>query len=226
MVADANVNISFLDVACLLRITPDTTLEKFGSLINASVFDAANLAGTLKQKGLVDFSSGFPGPTAMQLTDSAKALINELDAKAGEPLDSLDEEILFQLSGGKRIPSELQTALNIVPRDLAFRLYKLYKQNLLNYELKNGNVELLLTEQGFLRAKEKAKAQQTAQQAQPQAQAQAEGGLGQEVQNEIEIQQALGMKKSNSKKGIIGLVILIIILIIVLLAVLAAKHII
>ncbi len=222
----ADTNISFLDVACLLRISPDTTLEKFGSLINASVFDAANIAGTLKQKGLVDFSSGFPGPTSMQLTDAAKALISELDAKSGEPLDSLDEEILTQLSGGKRIPSELQASLNIISRDLAFRLYKLYKQNFVNYELKNGNVELLLTEQGFLKAKANANMGQQAKQEQAQqGETAGQSITGNEVQNEIEIQQSLGVRKS-SKKGVLGLVILIIVLLALLIAIMTEKHVI
>ena len=53
----------------------------------------------------------------------------------------------------RRVPIELQNTLNIRPKDLALRLYKLSKQNFINYELRNGNVELMLTEQGFLKAK-------------------------------------------------------------------------
>ena len=73
----------------------------------------------------------------------------DAEAKSAAPIDSLDEEILRQMSGGKRFPVELQNGLNIRPMDLAFRLYKLFKQNFLSYELKNGNVEIMLTEQGF-----------------------------------------------------------------------------
>ena len=40
-------NINFLDLACLLKIEKDTTLERFGSVINASIFDAANITGSL-----------------------------------------------------------------------------------------------------------------------------------------------------------------------------------
>ena len=29
--------INFVDLACLMKITPDTTLEKLGSTINASI---------------------------------------------------------------------------------------------------------------------------------------------------------------------------------------------
>ncbi len=145
-------NINFVDLACILKITPGTLLEKFGGLINSSFFDAVNLAGTLKQKGLIDFSSNYPGPNEIVLTDAAKVLINEANSKAGEPFDQLDQSILNQLSGGKRVPVELGSALNLHDRDLALRLYKLYKQGYILYELKNGGVELTLTENGFLKA--------------------------------------------------------------------------
>ena len=145
--------ITFIDLACLLRITPDTTLEKFGSAINASIYDASNLAGTLKQKSLIDFSSYYPGPNTIVITDAGKALMAEADAKAIEPFDNLDQEILFQISGGKRIPIELQNTLNIRSKDLALRLYKLYKQGALTYELKSGGAALMLTEGGYLKAK-------------------------------------------------------------------------
>ncbi len=145
--------INFLDLAVLLKITPNTPLEKLGGLINASIFDASNLAGGLKQKGLVEFTAYYPGPNSMTVTDAGKALIAEADARSMEPTDPLDDSILVQISGGKRIPLELQNTLNIRSRDLALRLYKENKQGLLTYELKNGMVELMLTESGFLHAK-------------------------------------------------------------------------
>jgi hypothetical protein len=146
-------NINFLDLACLMKIAPETTLEKFGSLINASVFDAANETGSLKQKGLIDFTAFYPGPNSIIVTDVGKKLKEEAETKSSEGVDSLDEEILKQMSAGKRFPAELASTTNVRSRDLAFRLYKLFKQNLLSFELKNGNVELMLTEQGFLKAK-------------------------------------------------------------------------
>jgi len=229
-------DITFLDVACLLKITPETTLEKLGGVLNSSIFDAANIAGTLKQKGLIEFSAAFPGPTGLEITDAGKALINELNAKITEPTDALDEEILRQLSGGKRLPLELQNTLSLAPKDLAFRLYKLSKQNLIVYEVKNGGVELMLTEQGFLKTK-------TAQ-AQPQAQAQqAQTTPGQTTQPieqagiaaEVSAQQAQpqsaateqtvqGPKPSAGKK-IVGITLLVIAIIIII-AVLFMKHII
>lgn len=146
-------NINFMDLACVLRITSETTLEKFGSVINSSVFDAANISGTLKQKGLVDFTAYYPGPNSIILTEAGKNLKVEADAKSTAPLDNLDKEILTQLSGGKRAPIELQNTLNIRAKDLALRIYKLYKQNFVSYELGSGNATLMLTEQGFLQAK-------------------------------------------------------------------------
>ena len=165
--------ITFMDVASLLKITPNTPLEKLGSTLNASIFDASNVAGTLKQKGLIEFTANYPGPNSITITETGNNLIKEADAKATMPMDSLDESILAQLSGGKRLPVELQNTLNIRPRDLAMRLYKLDKQGLMIYELKNGGVELLLTEQGFLMAKggqiQRPATPQPTQQAMPQA---------------------------------------------------------
>ncbi|VVB76996.1 Uncharacterised protein [uncultured archaeon] len=138
-----------------MKITPETTLERFGSTINASIYDAAQISGTLKQKGLIDFTAYYPGPNSMTITDLGKSLKAEAETRSSETLDNLDEEILTQLSGGKRMPLELQSTLNIRPKDLALRIYKLDKQSFLSYELKNGNVELMLTEQGFLKTRSK-----------------------------------------------------------------------
>jgi DNA-binding MarR family transcriptional regulator len=145
--------VTFMDLATLSRITPETTLEKLGSAINASIYDASNIAGSLKQKGLIDFSAYYPGPTTVTITDSGKALLAEAQAKATEPFDNLDSEILMQLSGGKRIPIDLQNSLNLRPRDLALRLSKLSKQGFLSYNLKSGGADISLTEAGFLKAK-------------------------------------------------------------------------
>jgi hypothetical protein len=154
--------VTFLEVASLLKITQNMVLERFGSAINASIFDASNLAGTLKQHGLIDFTAYFPGPNEMIVTEAGKALLAEAEAKAAEPFDKLDEAILAQLSGGKRIPVELQNTLNVRPKDLALRLYKLSKQGFIIYELKSGGVDLLLTESGFLKTSQSGAVQSTA----------------------------------------------------------------
>ncbi len=178
--------ITFMDIASLLNITADTTLEKLGRTLNTSIFDISNIAGTLKQKGLIEFTSFYPGPTSITVTDSGKALIAEADARSAEPLDLLDESILAQLAGGKRIPIELQNTLSVRPRDLALRLYKLSKQGFIIYDVKNAGVELLLTEKGFLKAKTgqalqapQASQQEAAQAEKPEAQAAAKSAVQQ-----------------------------------------------
>ena len=173
--------ITFLDLACLLKIQQDTTLERFGSTINASVFDAANITGSLKQKGLIDFTAYYPGPNSIVLTDAGKKLQEESEAKSSATSDDLDDEILRQLSGGKRHPLELQNTLNIRPKDLALRIYKLFKQNLLGYELRNGTVELMLTEQGFLKAKTQTAVQPQAAGTEPVMQSPAPGTVEQQA---------------------------------------------
>jgi CTP-dependent riboflavin kinase len=145
--------ITFMDLAALTKITTNTQLEKLGSALNSSIFDASNIAGSLKQKGLIEFTAYYPGPNTITVTDSGKSLISEADAKSSEAFDDLDEGILKQLSGGKRIPAELQNTLNLRPKDLAMRLYKLTKQGYIVYELKNGGAEIMLTEKGFLSSK-------------------------------------------------------------------------
>ncbi len=146
-------DITFMDLASLLKITTNTPMEKLGTALNATIFDASNIAGTLKQKGLIDFTANYPGPNFITITDTGKALIAEAESKSSSPLDALDHSLLAQMSGGKRLLIDLQNSLGIRAKDLAFRLYKLYRQNFIIYELRNGSIELLLTEQGFLQAK-------------------------------------------------------------------------
>ena len=144
---------TFMDLVSLLQITPNTPLEKLGSALNSSIFDASNIAGTLKQKGLIEFTAYYPGPNTITITPAGTGLISEANLKSAEPLDHLDTTILQQLSGGKRSPLDLQNTLNLRPKDLALRLYKLYKQGFAIYELKSGTVAIMLTEKGFLNAK-------------------------------------------------------------------------
>jgi hypothetical protein len=219
-------SINFLDLACLLKIEKDTTLERFGSTINASVFDAANITGSLKQKGLIDFTAYYPGPNSIVVTDAGKQLNVDAEAKAAESLDALDEEILKHMSGGKRFPTELQSTLNVRSKDLAFRLYKLYKQGFLSYELKNGNVELTLTEQGFLKTRpvqvvqppKPQQAQQPQQAALPQAnvaapqEARAEVQQNSDTQETAQSAQTIKLHGRPHRKLLIGVAVVIAIL--------------
>lgn len=162
-------NITFIDLIALTRITPDATVERFGGMINSSFFDASNILGTLKQKGLVDFVTQFPSQSSLSVTETGKQLIADVQQKASTPFDTLDMAILVQLANGKRALPDLTGGVNVTSKDLAVHLYKLSVQQFISYELRNGNMSLTMTEKGFLRVKEgMPKPEQT----QPQAQAQ------------------------------------------------------
>ena len=207
-------SINFMDLACVLRITSETTLEKFGSVINSSVFDAANISGTLKQKGLVDFTAYYPGPNSIVLTEAGKNLKTEADAKSTAPLDDLDKEVLTQLSGGKRAPLDLQNTLNIRPKDLALRIYKLFKQNFVSYELGSGNATLMLTEQGFLQAKSlqtHAQVQTPGQMMPVQQQGKAMGqGSAQTPEQKMAAAQDMKPKKKFPMKYVLAVIVILI----------------
>ncbi|MGC8586366.1 MAG: hypothetical protein ACP5K5_02365 [Candidatus Micrarchaeia archaeon] len=172
-------DLNFIDLIALSRIKPETVVEKFGGLINSSFFDASNILGSLNQKGLITFTSTFPEQGAITITDLGKQTLQECAEKAKSDLDMLDFTILTQLSGGKRGLVDLAGAVNVRQRDLAMRLYKLAEQQYISYDLRNGNVDISLTEKGFLQVKSGMPKPQQAQaqaQAQPQAQAQAQAG--------------------------------------------------
>ncbi|MEM3791203.1 MAG: hypothetical protein QXL16_00535 [Candidatus Micrarchaeaceae archaeon] len=145
---------NFMDLVVIRQITPGMQAENLSRIINASIFDAYNLSGSLKQKGLIDFEWNAPGQSVIKVTESGKALIDEAEKKADAPLDALDDEILFQLSGGRRNPNELGESINLSQRDLAIRLFKLGKQGFLIFDIKNGKISLMLTEKGFMKVVE------------------------------------------------------------------------
>ena len=145
--------VNFVDLVALSRITPDTYAEKFGGMINSSFFDASNILATLRQKGLVDFTTSFPGQSAVTVTDLGKKVLSDAIAGAAGEFGHLDFTILVQLSNGKRSIQDLSGAINIRPTDLAMHLYKLGQQQYLTYEFRNGMVTITLTEKGFVQAK-------------------------------------------------------------------------
>lgn len=220
-------DVNFLDMACLMKIGPETVMEKFGGLINTSFFDASTIAGTLKQKDLIEFSNDFPGPNGIKVTAAGKALISEAEVKSAEPFDMLDSSILQQMSGGKRLPFELANSLNIRGKDLAFRLYKLYKQNYIIYDLKNGGVELLLTEGGFLKVKDMPLSAAQSIGVQKAQTAGAMNSIGKMLGGNAPPQQeqAAGTMQQGQKKGGSGkiMVIGIVIVLIVIIALYAVK---
>ncbi len=146
-------DINFVDLLAISKITQGMTVEKFGGVINSSLFDAANVLGSLSIKKLITFTTLMTGQNPITVTDQGKALISEANAKAKEEFDSLDYSVLLQLEAGKRSIVDLGSALNVRQRDLALRLYKLAQQQYITYDFRSGVVDIMLTEKGFTQAK-------------------------------------------------------------------------
>lgn len=145
--------INFLDLVALTNITPGLVVEKFGGKINSSFFDGSNILGTLRLKGLVDFTANFPGQSVISITEAGKQLLAEAEERAKAPFDAVDFAIVTQLQGGKRSYVDIGGAVNLRPRDLAMHLYKMGRQQYIVYDIKNGNIDIMLTEKGLLQAK-------------------------------------------------------------------------
>lgn len=149
--------LTFLDLVILQRIEPDTVIEKFGTKINSSFFDAANILGTLKQKGYIDFKTTYPGPSAVEVTQSGARMLEIADEKSKEDVDDLDVAILGKMADGHRDFVAINSEINVRSSDLAMHLHKLVKKDLASYNLKSGRVELSLSEEGFKRAGKRVK---------------------------------------------------------------------
>jgi hypothetical protein len=141
--------LTFLDLVMLQRIEPGTVVEKFGVKINSSFFEAANLLGTLKQKGYIDFKTSYPGPSEVEVTQVGARMLEVADEKAKEAVDELDLAILQHIVGGYREPDAIKNELNIRSGDIALHVHKLVKQDLVSYAVRSGKVSLSVTEDGF-----------------------------------------------------------------------------
>jgi len=144
--------LTFTDLAVLERIDETTVVEKFGTKINSSFFDAANILGTLKQKGLIDFRSQFPGPSEVFLTDKGKMVLAMAKEKGAQEVDRLDEIILSTIANGYKDPKRIEEKLNVRSSDLAYHLGRVTAQNFASYSFRSGKVEFSLTDEGFKRA--------------------------------------------------------------------------
>ncbi len=184
-------DLNFVDLVSLMRIQPDTIVEKFGGLINSSFFDASNILGSLMQKGMINFTNSSVGQNAITITDLGKQTIKECEERAKSDFDALDFAIITQLSGGKRGLTDLGSSVNVRQRDLALHLYKLSEQQYVSYDMRNGSIDISLTEKGFLQVKSGMPKPQQAQvqevQQQPQA---AQESVAQPAQAHAEAQQA------------------------------------
>ncbi|MGC8652025.1 MAG: hypothetical protein ACP5UH_02120 [Candidatus Micrarchaeia archaeon] len=184
-------DLNFVDLVALTRIQPDTIVEKFGGLINSSFFDASNILGSLMQKGMINFTNSAAGQNAITVTEAGKQAIKECEERAKSDFDALDFAIITQLSEGKRGLPDLGGAVNVRQRDLAMHLYKLAAQQYISYDIRNGNIDIALTEKGFLQVKSgMPKPQQTQPAAQEQAAQQLQAAQAGEAQPAQENAQA------------------------------------
>ncbi|ASI14200.1 putative membrane-associated trancriptional regulator [Candidatus Mancarchaeum acidiphilum] len=146
--------INFSDLLALKKISADTIVEKFGSTINSSFFDAANILGSLKIKGLVDYGTNTPGQNVISITDVGNKLLGDADIRSKESIDNLDMEIIHQLGAGKRELSDVSNSINVSQTDLAMHLNKLLVNGYADASFRNGVVNINLTDKGFNLEKE------------------------------------------------------------------------
>ncbi len=141
--------LTYLDLVVLRKIDKDSTVEKFGTSINTSFFEAANMLGTMKVKGLLNIETSVGGQSPLSITGEGRDMLEQASRKAAEPIDMLDEAILHSLAGGVRDLDTLQAAINIRPMDVAFHLHKLQINDYIGYDVRSGKISLSLTEKGF-----------------------------------------------------------------------------
>ncbi|OIO21641.1 hypothetical protein COV61_04875 [Candidatus Micrarchaeota archaeon CG11_big_fil_rev_8_21_14_0_20_47_5] len=141
--------LTFLDLAVLRKIDDDTVVERFGSKINTSFFESANLLGTLKVKGYIDISPSLGGNSGVILTEQGRHIIKRATEKAQEETDYLDSAILEAIAKGANTPENLAVKLSTKPRDIALHLDKLVYNNFVDYDIRNAKISLALTESGF-----------------------------------------------------------------------------
>lgn len=141
--------LTFLDLAILHRIDDKTYIEKFGSRINTSFFETANLMGTLKIKGLIDFEQSIGGNSKVSLSSKGKYILELAERKAKQELDELDKGILGKIAQGFSKPEDIKKELNIRSEDLAFHLEKIYTQGYIDYYLRSAEAFVNLTEKGY-----------------------------------------------------------------------------
>jgi len=141
--------LNFLDLAILKKVDAEASVERFGSIINTSFFETANLLGTVKIKGYINIESSLGGISRVALTEAGSALLLVAEQRAKEPIEPLDNAILHALAGGAKDLDALQSKLNIRSGDLAFHINKLVAQSFMDYSVRSAKVEFVLTETGF-----------------------------------------------------------------------------
>lgn len=140
--------IEFMDLVVLHRIDADSTVEKFGSKINTSFFETANLLGTMKVKGLIDFQQTL-GHTPIVITEKGRYVLELADQKSREEFSDLDRSVLETIALGAVTPEDVKQIMHIRSDDLAYHLDKLYKKGYIDYTVRSAKITLMLTEKGF-----------------------------------------------------------------------------
>lgn len=146
--------VTFIDLVVLQKIKTDSVVEKFGHEINTSFFAAANILGTLKIKGLVAIDSGI-GFSPIMLSEKGKEVLAQAEVKTLEELDALDTAVIDHVGAGMKDPVRIAGEINVRQSDLAFRLNKLVRKGMLDYQIRssadapNPFIEVMLTEAGF-----------------------------------------------------------------------------
>ena len=228
--------ITFFDLAALLKIKPDTTVERYGGMLNSSYFDGANIAGSLSQKKLISFNTAMPGQSVITITDTGKQLLNEANDRAQAEFDHLDLAILNQISAGKNSPNDVGTAVNVRSKDLAMHLFKLSQGDYISYDFRSGAVQLMLTEKGFAQSKAGMPARQAAAQPMQQQQPMQQKPMmaTQEMPPAPQMQQAAmadapaqqqDMPKAKGGKALVYVAIIVIIIILAAAAYVVTQHI-
>ena len=141
--------LTFLDLVILKKIDANSSVENFGSVINTSFFETANLLGTVKIKGYVNIETSIGGISKVTITDAGTGILTLAEKKAAEPIEPLDNALLHALAGGAKDPEALQSQLNIRSGDLTYHINKMVVQSFMDYEVRSSKVNLMLTEQGF-----------------------------------------------------------------------------
>jgi DNA-binding HxlR family transcriptional regulator len=131
------------------KMDANSTVEKFGTMINTSFFESANMLGTLKVKGYIEIESSIGGNSKISLTEAGASILQNAVGKDEDPVDALDNAVMKTLASGIRDLDKLQEALNIRSSDLAYHLHKLEKQGFVHYDVRSAKVNLALTEKGF-----------------------------------------------------------------------------
>lgn len=139
----------YLDIIALKKIDAKTTIENFGTIINMSFFEGANLLGSLKLRKLLDAESKFPGPSVVKLSKEGQKLLKTMEKVSKDSLKEVDFAILKSIRKGNRTDDEIEANLILAKKDIAVHLNKLQDQSFVDFTIKDAKVQLALTDQGF-----------------------------------------------------------------------------